>query len=103
MLSWSPSLTRRSFSDLLPTDASSEDRGSPFEPGFFGPPRSSRFGELALGAPESGHERLTAAGAHADRDLVLHTNGVEQVAVEVAACQHAARQDVRQPDGGRRP
>ena len=43
------------------------------------------LGELALGAPEPGDDRLAATGAHADRDLVLHARGVQQVAVELAA------------------
>ena len=57
------------------------------------------LGELALGAPEPGDDRLAAAGAHADRDLVLHAGGVQQVAVELAAGERAALNDLRQPQG----
>jgi hypothetical protein len=39
------------------------------------------LGELAFGAAEPGNDRLAATGAHADRDLVLHSGGVEYVAV----------------------
>ena len=57
------------------------------------------LGELALGAPEPGDDRLAATGAHADRDLVLHARGVQQVAVELAAGERAGLHDLRQPQG----
>jgi hypothetical protein len=57
------------------------------------------LGELALGPPEPGDDRLAATGAHADRDLVLHAGGVQQVAVELAARERAGLNDLRQPQG----
>ena len=57
------------------------------------------LGEPALGPPEPGDDRLPATGAHADRDLVLHARGVQQVAVELAAVKDAGVHDLRQPQG----
>ncbi len=50
-----------------------------------------------IATPEPGDDRLAATAAHADRDLVLHPRGVQQVAVELAAGERARLHDLRQP------
>ena len=58
------------------------------------------LGELPLGASQGDDDRVSALGAHADRDLVLDAGGVEEVAVQLAARQGSGVGELGQPHGG---
>ena len=40
-------------------------------------------------------DRLTATGAHADRDLILHAGRVEEVAVQLAVGERSRLDELR--------
>lgn len=57
------------------------------------------LGELALRSAERGDDHLAATGAHANRDLVLHTRRVQQVAVKLAAREESGLDQLGEPHG----
>jgi hypothetical protein len=57
------------------------------------------LGELALRSAERGDDHFAATGAHANRDLVLHTRRVQQVAVKLAAREESRLDQLGEPHG----